>query len=88
MPRLRATLQGWLTMVAFVALALGVVIEWRRRAGVEHGAGYERARAIFAARQARGPAGGYGGDGFRMVLGVAAVAILGTQLRRRFPRAG
>jgi hypothetical protein len=75
-------------MVALAALALGFAIEGRRSAKARHGAGYERARAIFAARQVRGAAGGYGTEEFWLVLGVGSAALLGTRLRRRFAGPG
>ena len=86
MPRPRMTLQGWMITIACVALMLGLTIEWRRGANDRHGPGYDRARAVFAMRGSRRTSGGQGTDDACVIIGVAATALIGGRLRRRWLR--
>jgi hypothetical protein len=84
--RFRITLHGGMIAIALVALGLGLVLEQRRFASDRHGPGHERARKVFAMRGKAQGVGGHGMNDPTVVLGVAAVAQLSSQLRRRWLR--
>ena len=84
MPRPRMTLQGGMIAIACVAVLLGLAIESRRGANDRHGPGYARARAVFAQRGPRRTSGGYGTDDPCVIIGIAATALIGGRLRRRW----
>lgn len=81
MPHFRMTTRRWIAVVAL--LALGFASELRR-ADDRHGAGYNVARVLVAARQSGRPSRPVGTDDLYLLLGVAAAALIGSRLRRRF----